>query len=271
MTRYSRRIVHNLLLDTKQVIPFPSARLIIYQPSIAEIGLINEPSFLTAVNAITKDYKKMKVEDNSDLDSLSNFDILMSIMRENTEASKTILKSVYSLFELIFPNYNVRFTPSSFIFILKDTQKDQEIKPCIIDKNNFDEFAQIIYEMFGLAALLNDSAVQDYNPAGDRARALVEKFQKKREYLAQLKKERGEDTAMSSVFGRYINILAVGEHKDKNELSKYSVYQLIEEFKRFQLKEAFDYTLQAKMAGATKIKDAKDWMQDTMLGADTEE
>ena len=264
------RIVHNLLLDTKQVIPFPSARLIIYQPSIAEIGLINEPSFLTAVNAITKNYKTMKVEDNSDLDSLSNFDILMSIMRENTEASKKIFKSVFNLLELIFPTYNIRFTPSSFIFIPKEIQ-GEKIEPCIIDKNNFDEFAQIIYEMFGLAALLNESAAQDYNPAGDRARALVEKFQKKREYLAQLKKERGEDTSMSSVFGRYINILAVGEHKDKNELSKYSVYQLIEEFKRFQLKEAFDYTLQAKMAGATKIKDAKDWMQDTMLGADTEE
>lgn len=264
------RIVHNLLLDTKQVIPFPSARLIIYQPSVAEIGLINEPSFLTAVNAITKNYKTMKVEDNSDLDSLSNFDILMSIMRENTEASKNIFKSVFNLLELIFPTYNIRFTPSSFIFIPKDTQ-GEKIEPCIIDKNNFDEFAQIIYEMFGLAALLNEKAVQDYNPAGDRARALVEKFQKKREYLAQLRKERGEDTSMSSVFGKYINILAVGEHKDKNELSKYSVYQLIEEFKRFQLKEAFDYTLQAKMAGATKIKDAKDWMQDTMLGVNTEE
>ena len=111
------RIVHNLLLDTKQVIPFPSARLVIYQPSIAEIGLINEPSFLTAVNAITKNYKTMKVEDNSDLDSLSNFDILMSIMRENTEASKKIFKSVFNLLELIFPTYNIRFTPSSFIFI----------------------------------------------------------------------------------------------------------------------------------------------------------
>jgi hypothetical protein len=265
-----KRIVHKLLLDTKSDIPFPSAQLTIYQPSIAEIGLLGEPQFFVAVNSLTRDYKNLKIEDNFDLDSLTNFDILMSIMRENTEASKKIFKSVFSLLELIFPTYNIRFTPSSFIFIPKDIQ-GEKIEPCIIDKNNFDEFAQIIYEMFGLAALLNENAAQDYNPAGDRARALVEKFQKKREYLAQLRKERGEDISMSSVFGRYINILAVGEHKDKNELSKYSVYQLIEEFKRFQLKEAFDYTLQAKMAGATKIKDAKDWMQDTMLGSDTEE
>ena len=112
---------------------------------------------------------------------------------------------------------------------------------------------------------------QDYNPAGDRARALVEKFKKKHELLAQLKKEKGEDTAVASIFGRYMNILAVGERKSKNDLKKYSVYQLIEEFKRFELKEAFDYTIQAKMAGATKIKDAKDWMQDITLGTDSEE
>ena len=62
-----------------------------------------------------------------------------------------------------------------------------------------------------------------------------------------------------------------GSNKNKNELCQYSVYQLIEEFKRFELKEAFDYTLQAKMAGATKIKDAKDWMQDITLGVEKED
>ena len=67
-----------------------------------------------------------------------------------------------------------------------------------------------------------------------------------------------------------MNILAVGEKKDKNMLKHYSVYQLFEEFKRFQLKEAFDYTFQAKMAGATKIKDAKDWMSNISFGVNEE-
>ena len=266
-----KRIVHNLLLDTKQNIPFPSARLIIYQPSIKEIGLIGETTFFMAVNALTKDYKNIQVEDNSDLDSLSNFDILMSIMRENTDTSKTIFKSIYSLFELILPDYNIGFTPSSFLFREKNIEDKEKIETSIIDKNNFDDFVQIIYDMFALSVLFHGEESRDYNPLGDRARAIVDKFRKKHEYLAQLRKERGEDDELASIFGRYSNILAVGEQKDKNELAQYSVYQLIEEFKRFRLKEAFDYTARARLAGAKNVKDAKDWMSDTMNGADKEE
>lgn len=265
------RIVHKLILDTKANIPFPSAQLIIYQPSLAEVALLGESNFFVAVNALTKDYKSMNFKDNSDLDNLTNFDILMSITREKSENSKLIFVTILQLLELILPGYKIGLTPSSII--LQDIKTEEGAKPQthIIDKNNFDTFAQIIWEMFGVASLTGSANAYDYNPAGDRARALVEKFKKKQEYLAQLRKERGEDTATASIFGRYINILAVGEQKDKNQLAQYSVYQLIEEFKRFQLKETFDYTLQAKMAGAKNVKDAKDWMQDITLGVEKEE
>ena len=264
-----KRVVHKLLLDTKANIPFPAAQLTIYQPSIVEIGLIGEPKFFVAINSLTKDYKSMNLEDNSNLDSLTNFDILMSIMREKTENSKFIFLSVLELLNLIFPQYNISFTPSSFIFQSKEKVENEPPQTLIIDKNNFDDFSNIIYDMFGLAALIGENET-DYNPQGDRARALVEKFKKKHELLAELRKQRGEDTELSSVFGRYMNILAIGENKDKNKLAQYSVYQLIEEFKRFQLKETFDYTFQARMAGAKNVKDAKDWMQDITFGVDLE-
>ena len=265
------KIVHKLLLDTKADVPFPAAQLTIYQPSIREIALLDEHNFFMAIGSLTKDYKSMLAnQDNFDLDNLTNFDILMSIIREKTDNSKLIFINILQFFELIFPNCNIGVTPNAFILQDKDVKEGEPPQTHMIDKNNFDEFSQIIYEIFGLAGLQGETT-QDYNPAGDRARALVEKFKKKRELLAKLKQERGEDTAIASIFGRYLNILAVGERKDKNELANYSVYQLIEEFKRFELKEAFDYTLQAKMAGATKIKDAKDWMQDITFGVETED
>ncbi len=263
-----KKLVHKLLLDTKAKVPLPSAQLVFYQPSIAEIGMLGEPNFLMAVNALTKDYKKLVPQDNFDLDSLTNFDIIMSIIKEKTENSKMIFINIMQLFELIFPDYKIGATPNSFVFQDKGEQENKQIH--MIDKNNFDDFSQTLYEIFGLASF-SGQITDDYNPGGDRARALVEKFRKKHEYLAQLRQEKGEDTAVASIFGRYMNILAVGEHKDKNQLAQYSVYQLIEEFKRFELKEAFDYTLQAKMAGATKIKDAKDWMQDITLGVELKE
>ena len=252
-------IIPRLLLDTKMNIPFPQAQLTIYQPSIAEIGLIGESDFFVAANALSKDYKKY--QDNSDLSNMSNFDILMSVINEKTEASYKIREAISKFLFLLFPQYNVNFTPRAFIF------QSQEDKTQIhmIDNSSFDEFGQMIFEIFALAEMTGEET-GDYNPQGDRARALVEKFRKKRELMSELRQERGEDTTNLSVFGRYMNILAVGECKDKNVLRNYSVYQLIEEFKRFQLKEAFDYTFQAKMAGATKIKDAKDWTGDVQFG-----
>jgi hypothetical protein len=146
-------------------------------------------------------------------------------------------------------------TPRSIVLI------DEEKKNFMIDANNFDAFADIIYDMFCLKDFHGEQG-DDYNPGGDRARALAEKFRKKKEYLAKLRRERGEDTALMSILERYISVLAVGESKSKNDLANYTVFQLVDEFKRFQLKETFDFTFQAKMAGAQKIKDAKDWMGD---------
>ena len=253
-------IVHRGLLDCKVDIPFPSAQIVIHQPSINEIQLIGETTQIIGVNAITKDYQNF--QDNSGLENLSNFDILMKIISSKTEQTRQVTEAIQQLFVLLFPTCQTFFTPGSIL--LKDEKQMH-----MIDNNNFEDFRKIIYDMFCLAEL-HGEAEQDYNPAGDRARAIVEKFRKKHEYLAELRKERGEHTELMSLYGRYINILAVGEHKDKNVLSNYSVYQLVEEFKRFQLKESFDFTYQAKLAGITKIKDPKDWMTDMSFGSKEE-
>lgn len=255
-------LIPRLKLDVKNDIPFNAGQVTIHQPSIEEIDLIGETDFLIGVKALSQDYKN--VQDNSDLSELSNFDIFMSVIGEKTDNSKRIAQAVSGVLFLLFPDYKIGFTPRAIIL------KGEEPQPHMIDANNFDEFGQIIYEMFCLEELSGEGQ-GEYNPQGDRARALVEKFRKKRELLAELKKERGQDPSKMSLYGRYINILAVGLQKDKNELKKYSVYQLIEEFKRFTLKQTFDYTFQARMAGATKLKDAKDWMGDIQFGDDVEE
>lgn len=248
-------VVPRLILDTKALVPFPAAQVTIYQPTIQEIGFIGgDEVFLMGVEALTKDYSKIK--DNSDLNGLSNFEILMRVIKEKNDKSRKVAHAVEQVLFLIFPNYRVGFTPMSII--LQEDNNENKITH-MIDKNNFDEFGLILNDIFCLTEF--GSKIDDFNPQGARAAAIVEKFRKRREFLAEQRRERGEDDNVS-VFGRYINILAIGVQKDKNTLSKYSIYQLIEEFKRFQLKEAFDYTVQAKMAGAKNVKDAKDWMGD---------
>lgn len=258
--------VPRLLLDTKIDIPFPQAQLVIHQPSIEEIGLCGgEPVILPGIMALTKDYKT--IQDNSDLAQFSNFQILMKIITDKTvKNNQSIFNSIYQTLFLLFPKYKITFTPSSILVIEEDSKQVH-----MIDDNNFQDLQDIIYDVFCIAELGGSYAGDDYNPGGDRARAIVEKFRKKREYLAELRKQQGDDAALKSIYGRYLNILAVGLQKDKNELKKYSIYQLIEEFHRYQLKMSFDYTFQAKLAGATKIKDAKDWMDDIQFGINKQE
>ena len=254
MSGLRKPVIPRLMLDTGVDIPFPAAQVSISQPLVKDISRLGEESnFLIGANALTKNYKA--IQDNFDLSQLSNFEILMTMIMQKDANTQKIKENIKQLLYLIFPNYQILMTPRSIILI------DEEKKNFMIDANNFDAFADIVYDMFCLKEFHNEQG-DDYNPAGDRARALIEKFRKKKEFLAKLKRERGEDTALMSILERYISILAVGERKDKNELANYTVFQLVDEFKRFQLKETFDFTFQAKMAGAQKIKDAKDWMGD---------
>lgn len=254
MTDSREPVIPRLMLDTGVDIPFPAAQVTIVQPTVKDISRLGEESnFLMSVNALTKNYKA--IQDNFDLSQLSNFEILMTMMMQKDANVQMIKENIKQLLFLMFPNYQILMTPRSIVLI------DEEKKNFMIDANNFDAFADIIYDMFCLKDFHGEQG-DDYNPGGDRARALVEKFRKKKEYLAKLRRERGEDTALMSVLERYISILAVGESKSKNDLANYTVFQLVDEFKRFQLKETFDFTFQAKMAGAQKIKDAKDWMGD---------
>ena len=253
--------VQSLLLDTKALIPFPAAGVTIYQPSLKEIAMIGgDVTLIIGAEALSKDY--LKSQDNLASSGISNFEILMKIIKANDEQNKQIYNCVMQVLTLLFIDYKIMLTPASIILQDNDNQMH------IIDKNNFDELRKIIYDMFCLAEIKGEQG-DDYNPAGDRARALVEKFKAKRKMLAELRHNKEQEN--ESIFGRYINILAVGLKLDKQVLSNYSVYQLTESFKRFQLKEGFDYTLKAKLAGATKVKDPKDWMGSIKFGRDTDD
>ena len=77
-----------------------------------------------------------------------------------------------------------------------------------------------------------------------------------------LKKEKLGDGKKISILSRYASILAVGTQKNLNELMQYTVYQLFDEFQRFQLKVQWDAYIQARMAGAKDLDEVDNWMID---------
>ena len=156
----------------------------------------------------------------------------------------------------MFPDYTINFLPMS-ILISKKTEEG--IERHIIDKENFESFRNIVSKMFCLEQV--QSNVGKYNPGGAQAQALVKKFQQRARRLAKLR-NKGKQKSSISVLLNYVSILAVGLHKDINELMQYTVYQLFDEFRRFKMKENSDLYIQLKIAGAKNLDDVENWMSD---------
>jgi hypothetical protein len=57
-----------------------------------------------------------------------------------------------------------------------------------------------------------------------------------------------------SILSRYASILAVGTGNSINVFMDYTIYQLMDEFSRYELKRKYDVWLQAKLAGASGME-----------------
>lgn len=241
----------SLLLLSGIDIPFPAATVNIHQLRLNEISFLTEPIFYKACGVLTFDKEKIYSKDKNDLEGLTNFDIIMSIMTEkNDPRVKQQQVSVKMLFAMLFPDYKITFTKNGIVLV-KDGDKEMHI----IRPEDFQEFTNIIKEIF----CLSSSSKEDYNPANDKAREIAEKLRRGRAAAAAAK---GEDQSEISILSRYVSILAVGNHKDINTLMNYTVYQLYDEFGRYELKLSNDFYIQAKMAGAEGLKEVDNWMKD---------
>ena len=238
------------LLMSGMDIPFIEAQLTIKQPKYKEISLIGEKSLFNASKLLTFSKKMLDEQDKTGLEDKTDFDIIMSIMCSKEKIEQK--NDVTLLLSLLFPTYKIQYSDSEIILI-----NDNGIMSRI-NNLNYEVFKDILSSMFCLNETFGD---KEYNPVGQRAERIAAKLEaaKKR----KLKHSGGEDkTTKVAIYSQYISILAVGEQKDINELTGYTIYQLNEEFKRYQKKYAYDLNIQARLAGATDLEDVDNWMEE---------
>ena len=244
---------NELLLLAGSDIPFPEARVTIHQPTLKEIGYIGEKAFFMGCGFLDFSKNLLDQSDKTRLANSNDFDILMSIIINGDKAIKSTVESAMSVLSLIFPLYNVSVRKDKIAIIL--TKDNEEFE---INKNNFFIFKKIIVNMFSLSSI---ESVDKYNPQGNMAKRIAEKFKKRQAQLNRLKEEMDPEKNIS-ILSRYASILAVGLQKDLNEIMQYTVYQLYDEFQRFQLKVQWDAYIQARIAGAKDLEEVDNWMID---------
>lgn len=237
-------MVNEILLLSGNDIPFIEAELIIHQPRVKEIALMGEEDFFAGAQFLTFSKNQLEEEDKKDLDNKSDFDIFMSVMC--SQSKMRYKNAVIMLFTLLFPEYQVNFTTDNIILISQDHSAR-------INKINYDVFKNIINAIFELDAFR--AANGDYAPIDKRAARIAEKLKKHKEKIA---KKNGENKV--SILSRYSSILSVGLNIDLNTIMNYTVFQLMDSFKRYQKKQDFDMYVKSRLAGAQDLEEVEHWM-----------
>ena len=243
-----------LLLITGADVPFPEGALTIHQPKMKEIALIGEESFLTGVELLKFDKTILTKEEQQRLAQFSSFDILINILLDQQNAVTTKAEDALMVLQLLFPNYQLRLQLKEIEFY----NLNGENKIGGIHCNNFEAFQLIIKQLFSFK-----EEASKLNPTGTLAKRIADKLAERQRKLASQRADKGEKKKIA-IYSRYISILAVGEQKDINDFANYTVFQLLDEFTRYQLKMASDIYYQARLAGASSsdMKQPEDWMKD---------
>ena len=246
--------MNKLLLMSGNDLPFVKAKINIHQPKIKEIAFLGEDIFYLGSNFLCFSKDRLEEKDKNNLANKTNFDVLMSIMNNKTDATiKSSIISAELVLSLIFPEYTLMKMPTMLVLSKEvDGKKEQ----CWINNDNFEQIKDILEEMFCLKTL---GGGLDYNPANKLAQQIANKL---RDRHKKLEKKRPDGQKNINILSRYISILIQANHHTYSELMQYTVYQLVDQFRRFEKKYSYDTWFKAKLAGAENLEDVDSWLSD---------
>ena len=237
-----------LLLFSGNDIPFISCGVTIHHPTIKEIAYLGEDTFFTGYQMLLISKNILSQEDKVNLETLTNFDILIAILEERNAVMQKNRNCIQMVLMLLFPEYEIILKKD--VIILKKENEEEHF----LNSNNFEEFQNILRQMFSFG---NTSGVpQDFNPDGPMAARIAEKLKKRHQTLAEKNSNDNFD-----IIGRYISVLSVGLSIDIKTFMDYTIYQLFDQIKRYELKTGYDLYIQGQLAGAQDAKEPEDWMK----------
>ena len=226
-------------------IAIPECQLVLHQPSISEISLLGEKDFFIGVQCLCI-YKSMFFdEDKVDLSDINNFQIFMTIMQEKEAKDKK--RATIQTLSLLFPNYQVVFTPMSMLL-----QKDENT--VMINEDNFEQLQDIFRAVFCMKNAPMDQTA--FNPKGSKAKEIAQKLMRGRERIAA-----EHNDANASTLSQYLSNLSVGLHLSLESLTTLTMFQLYDLMERYMLWMNWDIDIRSRLAGAKPQDKVDNWMK----------
>ena len=232
---------YRLSLMSGSDIPIPECNIILHQPTIKEIGLIGEESFFVGAQCLC--INKSMYEDLNG-QQISNFALLQMLMQD--ERAKDKKEDVKSVLTLLFPDYQIFFTPRAISLNCKG-------ESFTIDEGNFESLQSVLKKIFCLGAAGQES----FNPANAKAKEIADKLMRARQRVAAQKNE-----GSGSVFTQYLSVLAVGlGSMSLQELLQLTMFQLYDLVERFMLYMNWDLDIRSRLAGGSPEGKTENWMK----------
>ena len=229
-----------------QDVPVPECNIIIHQPTIAQIVMFKESSFLTAINLLGNVHENAERlrKANPRANEFSDFQILMALINQDT----SFQSSIDSFFRLIFPRYKIDVQERDINFFENDR------KVGMINQFNYEAFEKTVQGLFSLP-----NSKDEMNPANDKAAKIAEKLKKRKEIL---NKKKGLEDESPSLYGSYISVMSVGMGIDINVLFQYTPFQLYDLFNRYWKKNSSDFYLRVStmpMMDTSEMEEPEPW------------
>lgn len=239
-------MIDNLLLLSGNDIPFIEANLVIHNPTIKEIAYVGEMNFFIGYQMLLISKNVLTEEDKVSLEKLTNFDIFIAILKEQNAVMKKNKDCAKMVLELLFPGYIISFLKDKIIFKKENSDEEKSL-----DKTNFDAFQNIIKTLFSFG---DDGDVpQEFKPIGDAAKRIADKLKKRHQILSAKEKDENQD-----ILGRYVSNISIALGLPITIVFNYTISQLYDQIKRYQLKSSYDIYIKAKLAGAQDLEDPED-------------
>lgn len=249
--------VEELLLMTGGEILINEDPLVkIQQPTIKQIALKGESEFFRSMNIfyigpepLVEFINRLEtLEENEKeilLKTTTAYDNLLFVMQASTAGGIDkygIVKLAQSAFDLLIPEYRFNFDPQKqemYLISLKDSHS------IIIDRELFMKIKSVVEQIFLLDKFFGESKKEKLSPAAQR---IADKIAKSERKIKEMNGEKEE----GSYFARILSIM--GMHADLDYLSNLTVYQLQNQFERFNLFTSYNQNMRAALAGATNVE-----------------
>lgn len=242
-----------LTLLSKIDIPFADLGISIAHPSLKDIATIGEKDFFKGLKVLNLSKYNLGIDDKVDLDNITNFQILMTMI--NSQDMKDLRQKIIEVLQLFFPYCDIKID-ENFIFLIEKTDEGKVKTTGRLNEENYDEFTNVLRQMYAL----DDKPEEEFNPANDATKKLIDKIKAGREKVRKQKNLQKQNE--QSVLARYASILSISLNIDINQILNYSVFQLTDALQRSQLKTASDRWFNACIAGASGLDEPEDWLKE---------